>query len=159
MARTTTYHSIVIESAHLNGPVIREAIADEAITPGYLLRFDSDEELENHAAAGGVLVGKLVAVESQTPDIDTYPTYAAIDIPYAATVLAYYIEARPGDILNMLLANGETDVKGVTQLISNGDGTLKAETVDGDTIAGSIVGVAEQDVTASGATRCRVRIT
>ena len=159
MARTTTDHTVVIVAADKNGVVRKEAIADEALIPGYLVRFDADEELENHATAAGVLVGKLVVLETLTPDTAAYPTTAAISIPYEVGDTAYYAEGQPGDVFNMLLADGETAVKGISQLISNGDGTLKVETVDGDTIAGSIVGVADADVTASGATRCRVRIT
>lgn len=159
MARTTTEHTIVIQSANLNGTVRREALADEAFYPGHLLRFDASEELEKHATAGGVLVGKLIAVENPTPDTDTYPTTAAISIPYTADDIAYYVEGQAGDIIQIFLADTETVVKGVTQLISNGDGTLKAETVDADTLAHAIVGVADEDATASGDTLIRVRIT
>lgn len=159
MARTTTEHTIVVKSADRHGVVYREAIADEVFYPGHLLRFDADEELEKHATADGVLVGKLVALESQTPDTHTYPTTAAISIPYAADDTAYYAEGQPGDVFQMFLYNGETVVKGVTQLISNGDGTLKAETVDAATLANAIVGVADEDATASGDTLIRVRIT
>ena len=61
----------------------------------------------------------------------------------------------------MWLAAGETAVKGVTQLISDGAGALKAETVDGDTLANSVVGVPAEDVDNSGggaAVRLAVRI-
>jgi hypothetical protein len=160
MARTTTEHTIVVKSADKYGVIYREAIADEAFYPGDLLRFDADEELELHATADGVLVGKLVAMENQTPDTHTYPTTAAIDIPYAADDLAYYAEGQPGDVFNMRLAAGEDAVKGITQLVSNGDGTLKAETVDAATLANAIVGVADEDITGGAAVlRCRVRIT
>ena len=161
MARTTTDHTIVIVSANKDGVVRREAIADEALTPGYLVRFDADEELENHATAEGVLVGKLVVLESQTPDTDDYATTAAIDIPYAADDLAYYAEGQPGDVFNMLLANGEIAVKGVSQLGSNGDGTLKVVTVGATTLANSVVGVADADLanTTGAAARLRVRMT
>jgi len=159
MARTTTQHTIVVQSASLEGVVRREALADEIFYPGHVLRFDTSEELELHATADGVLVGKLVAAINPTPDTITYPTTAAISIPYAADDTAYYIEAVAGDILMVFLANGETTVKGITQLVSNGDGTLKAETVDGNTIAGAIFGVADEDKTASGDELIRVRIT
>ena len=159
MARTTTQHTIVVQSANLEGVVRREALADEIFYPGHLLRFDTDEELEKHATADGVLVGKLVADINPTPDTITYPTTAAISIPYAADDAAYYIEAQAGDILMMFLYNGQTVVKGITQLISNGDGTLKAETVDAATLAHAIVGVADEDKTASGDELIRVRIT
>jgi len=98
MARTSTEHTIVIQSANLNGVVRREALADEIFYPGHLLRFDADEELELHATADGVLAGKLIALENPTPDTITYPTTAAISIPYAADDTAYFAEGQPGDI-------------------------------------------------------------
>ncbi len=159
MARTTTDHTIAVVSADKYGVVRKEALADEALTPGHLVRFDASEELEKHADENGVLVGKLVVLESQTPDTDTYPTTAAIDIPYAADDTAYYAEGQPGDVFNMFLADQVEAVKGISQLVSKGDGTLKVAAVDASTFANAIVGVADADVTASGVTRCRVRIT
>lgn len=159
MARTTTEHSIVVKSASKLGPVFREAIADEAMTPGHLVRHDADEELELHATADGALPGKLVVVENPVPDTATYPTTAAIDIPYAANDLAYYVEGSPGDVLNMILATGQTCTMGISPLVSNGDGTLKTATVGAGTLANAIVGYADEDVTSGTATaRCRVRI-
>ena len=162
MARTTTEHMIVVKSANLNGVVRREALADEAITPGHLLSIDTDEEMQLHAASLGVLVGKLVALESQTPDTNTYPTTAAIDIPYAADDLMYYAEGQPGDVFNMFLAVGYTAVMGISQLCSKGDGTLQVATIGTTTTyPNSIVGIADEDVDNSGggaAVRLRVRI-
>jgi len=159
MARTTTDHTIAVSPASLIGVVRKEALADEALYPGMLARFDADEELEAHATAGGVLVGKVVILETQTPDTDTYPTTAAIDIPYTIGDTAYYAVGQPGDIFNMFLANGETAVKGVSQLISNADGSLKVESVDADTLAGSIVGVAAADLANTTGSRARLRVT
>jgi len=160
MARTTTEHTVVVKSASKFGVLRQEAIADEAITPGHLVRFDASEELELHATGDGALPGKLVVLESQTPDTDTYPTTAAIDIPYAADDLAYYAEGQPGDVYNMILATGQTATMGISPLVSNGDGTLKTATVGAGTLANAIVGYADEDVTSGTATaRCRVRIT
>ena len=160
MARTTTQHTIVIQSGSYHGVIRREAIADEALTPGHLVRFDADEELELHATADGVCVGVLVVLENPTPDTHTYPTTAAIDIPYAADDTAYYAEGTRGDIFNMLLATSQTAVKGISNLVSNGDGTLKVATVGAGTLANAVVGVADADVTTGTATaRVRVRIT
>lgn len=159
MARTTTEHQIAIQAANKDGWVRREAIADEIIYPGHLLRFDTDEELELHGTADGVLVGKLVCDINPTPDTITYPTTAAVSIPYAADDTAYYIEGTPGDILLMRLVDEGEVVKGVSQLVSNGDGTLKVATVGAGTLANAIVGVADEDCTASGVTLIRVRIT
>lgn len=159
MARTTTEHQIAIQFANKEGMVRREAIADEIFYPGHLLRFDASEELELHATADGVLVGKLVADINPTPNTTTYATTAATAIPYAADDTAYYIEGSPGDILMMRLVDQGVVVKGVSQLVSNGDGTLKVATVSATTLANAIVGVADEDCTASGVTLIRVRIT
>ena len=165
MARTTTEHVIGIQSASKHGFLRREALADEAFYPGHVLRFDSDEELEKHATSGGVLVGKLVADINPTPDTVTYPTTAAVSIPYAADDTAYYIECQPGDIVQAMLAASQTVVKGVTQLVSQGGtvaGTLAAETVDQTTLTGAVFGVADEDATTTAsatATLVRVRVT
>jgi len=161
MARTTTEHTIVVKSGNLNGVIYREAIAHEALYPGHLLNINTDEEVQKHNAAADVLVGKLVAAESQTPDTATYPTTAAIDIPYAADDTAYYVEGVAGDVFNMWLAAGESAVKGISQMVSDGSGALTVATVGTATLANSIVGIADEDVDNSGgsvAVRCRVRI-
>lgn len=160
MARTTTEHVIGIQSANPLGFLKREALADEAFYPGHVLRFDSSEELEKHATATGVFVGKLVADINPTPNTVTYPTTAATAIPYAADDTAYYIECQPGDIVQVYLYDGETVVKGVSQLVSGTTaGTLAVATVDASTLANSIFGVADEDATASGDTLIRVRVT
>jgi len=160
MARTTTEHVIGVQSADKFGFLHREALADEEFYPGHVLRFDSSEELEKHATAGGVLVGKLVADINPTPDTDTYPTTAAVSIPYTANDTAYYIECQPGDIVQVRLAASATVVKGVTQLASGGSGTVTPETVDATTLTGAVFGVADEDATTTTATALiRVRVT
>ena len=163
MARTTTEHVIGVQSASKLGFLHREALADEAFYPGHVLRFDSDEELEKHATSGGVLVGKLVADINPTPDTATYPTTAAVSIPYSADDTAYYIECQPGDIVQVRLAASTTVVKGVTQLVSKGGttaGVVAPETVDATTLTGAVFGVADEDATTTTATALiRVRVT
>ncbi len=149
---STTSHTIVLQG----GAVRREDLANVALTPGELLRVNANEKLEPHGAAGGVLVGKLFALESPTapPGITE-----AIDEDYAVDDIVYYAEAQPGDVVYAFLAAGETAVKGVTQLQSDGAGALQAETVDATTLANSIVGVPAEDVDNSGGgTRVRLRV-
>ena len=158
MARTTLRHTIVLQSANLNGVVRKEAIADHALCPGELVRFDAAEELELHATANGVCVGTLVVLETITPDTIGHPLQAAIDMEYDADDLCYYAEGQPGDVFNMFLANGETAVKGVSLLESDGNGHLTV--VAAGTLINSLVGVADADlVNATGApARLAVRI-
>jgi len=159
MARTTTEHQIVIQSANLNGVVRLEGIADEAFMPGRLLSVDNAEEYQNHNSAVGVLPGKLIALETQTPDTDTYPTTAAIDIPYVADETCYVAQGQPGDVYNMWLADGYTAVKGQSMLASNGDGALRVVTVAAGTFTNSIVGTPDEDCNNSlGGTAVRLRV-
>ena len=139
----STYSTISIRGCEVRD----EALADEAITPGQLLRFDADEELEKHATAGGVLVNKLVALESPTAAPGTTD---AIDTAYAIGEIVYYTIPRPGDLVYMWLKAGETAVKGISQLVSDGAGALQVATVDATTLANSIVGVAAEDKDNSG---------
>lgn len=149
----STPHTIAVEYQQVTR---REALCHEAITPGEILAINSDEELIPHGSSGGVLPGKLIALESPTADS---ATAAAVDVDYAANDKGYYAVGKPGEVFMLWLAAGETAVKGVTQLISNGAGALIAVTVDATTLANSIVGVAAQDLVAGGArARCLVQI-
>lgn len=149
---STTWHTIALQG----GAVRREGLAGASgIKPGHLLYIDAGT-VKVHAGAAGVLPGKLIALESPTAAASTTP---AIETAYASGDTVYYAVGKPGDVYYMLLKTGETVVAGVTQLVSAGDGTLQAESVGATTLEGAVVGVADQSLTASGATRFRVRIT
>ena len=155
---STLNHGIVIQTADRDGDVTRrESLAAAAITPGELLQFDSATTVNAHSVVAGVLQGKIVALETQTPDDETNPT---IDVDYDAADTVYYVEARPGDILNMWLAAGETTVMNPpSQLQSDAAGALAVVAVGAGTLANSIVGVADEALVAGVArARCRVRI-
>lgn len=149
---SSTYHTIAVQ-----GPGSRkEGLADVAITPGELLRYKSDGDLEPHGTAGGVLASKLVALESQTPDSESA---ASIDVDYAIGETVHYAVGRPGEVYYMWLKAGETAVKGITQLVSDGAGALQAETVDASTLANSVVGVpAESYDNSGGGSRVRLLV-
>lgn len=150
---SSTYHTIAIQGA----AVRLERETHEAITPGELLAIDADEELIPHGSADGVLPGVLVALESPTAAAGTTE---AIDVDYAAGDSAYYAQGQPGDVYYMWLKAGETVVKGQTLVSSDGAGAVKAIVVGAGTLTKSIVGVAEQDLTAGvGRERCLIRIT
>jgi hypothetical protein len=148
----STPHTIAVEYQQLTR---REAQGHEAITPGELLAFNSDEELIPHGSAAGVLAGKLVALESPTADSSTT---AAIDVDYAADDTVYYAVGKPGDKFLMWLKSAEVTVRGITQLVSDGAGALQAQVVDANTLSGAIVGVAAEDKTAAGGVRARVLV-
>lgn len=150
---SSTWHTIALQGE----PVRREALAHEAITPGQLLEINADEEAAKHSADSGVLPGKLFALESPTAAAGTS---AAIDTNYSTGDTVYFGQFKPGDVVYGWLHASEVVVKGVTQLVSDGAGAVKAVTVAAGTLEGAVVGVADQDLTAGlSATRCRIRIT
>lgn len=122
-----------------------EAIADEAdIKPGMLVNHDADKEFQKHPTADGVTFGPFIALEDQTPDADTT---AAIETVYTADSNMYAAHGRRGEVYNMLIAVSQGALElGVAMLVSNGDGTLKAVTVDATTIASAVIGVIWQDL-------------
>lgn len=151
----TVYNTIAVEYKELSR---LERIAGEAnIKPGHLLEIDASEQVLKHNVANGATPGKLITLETQTPDASTT---AQIDIVYASGDIVYHTQGKQGEVFNMWLKAGESAVKGVTYLRSDGDGQLTAlGTPDASTIAESIVGVAWQDVTGGvSALRCLVRI-
>jgi len=159
MARTTTEHTIVNKSADLHGVVRLEAIGTGAIMPGQLLEMESSEYVQQHSVAGGASA-KLVALENQTPDTHTYPTTAAIDIPYDSGDTVYYAQASPGDVLNMWIASGESVSKGIDWLIPDAAGRLTSCGTGTSVGTSNPIGLAAEDANASGGTaiRCLVRI-
>lgn len=125
MTRTTTEHTIVIQSAMPSGPVRHEAVGTGEIWPGMLIEFESNGYLQLHSTAVGASA-KLVAVENQTPDTNSYPTTAANLIPYASGDTVYFVKAGAGDVLNMRLKTSESTVKGQTFMASDGAGHVQA---------------------------------
>lgn len=159
MARTTTRHTIVVQSADLDGVVHLEAIGTAAVYPGRLLEIESSAGYIRHHSVASGATAKLVALEPQTPDTITYPTTAAIDIPYDSGDLVYYTQACRADVLNMMLAEGESVTKGIDWLISNGAGLLTSCGTGLSVGTSNPVGLAWQTVDASSAdSRCLVRI-
>lgn len=122
-----------------------EAVADEAdIKPGMLINHDADKEFQKHPTGDGTHFGPYIALENQTSEDDTT---AAIDSLYDIGDIVYAAQGRRGEVYNMLIAVSQGALeKGVGMLLSNGDGTLKVETVDASTLATAIVGVIWQDL-------------
>lgn len=151
MARTTTKAAIVLRMANPElGVTQREAISSGTVYPGDLLELSGGAVLA-HSTGTGVLPGKLIALVNPTPNTNTYPTTAAVDIPYDNGNTCYYAVGQPGDRYNMRLAASQTAVAGVSQLASNGDGTLRVITVAAGHLANSVVGISANSVTTAGA--------
>ena len=129
-----------------------------AVTPGYLLELTSTGAVQAHSTAGGVVLPMFALEdEMQGGDIDTdYAVSAKIQV---------WVTGR-GEIVNALLADGETVVIG-DFLESAGDGTLQKyddDSAGASEYPNSIVGVAVNAVDMSGSSgadpdgRIQVRI-
>ena len=130
-----------------NSRPIFEQEADQALTPGELVEFNTDEELAPHDAANGAVQIPMFVVENPYADDNTV---AAIDHDYAAGESARYVMPATGDILNCFIKASETLVKGITFLASDGAGALQAITPDATTVVTAVVGVAWEDATVGG---------
>lgn len=157
----TVFGTVIIQHANEEGDVTRRealAAAGSSITPGLLLERPAATTVQEHSTAGGVLEGKLVAIETQTPDSESALT---IDVDYAVGDTVYYVEGKPGDIFYMWLAASQAAVMG-TMLVSNGDGMLKLSSPsppDATVVTNTIVGTPHVPVTTGGAAaRIQVRI-
>lgn len=163
MARTTTEHRILVQSADPHSRVQLETRGSGfRCTPGMLLK-NSGGSMIAHPTRGSFLPAKLIALENPWPDTDGSPTSAAIDIPYKKGDTIRYIQGVPGDVCLMLLGSASgsaTAVEGISQLVSDGAGGVLV--ASGTALQDNeIVGVPDEDVDNSGETtyaRLKVRI-
>lgn len=100
--------------------VVKELIANAAITPGHLIERMSTGKVRVHATQDGD-AAKMFALEDELQGKAITEAYAALD------PVQCWLPGR-GDEVNAILANGETAVIG-SFLTSNGDGTLKVHDV------------------------------
>lgn len=156
----TTYQTIILES---RDQVIRERVANAAITPGHLIQVMSTGNVRVHPNAAQN-AAKIFAVESDNEG-------EGVDDAYAASDRVKMWFPKPGDMVYALLADGQTAAIG-DFLESAGDGTLQvhaadiAESAESQTIYEmAIVGMAEEAVDMSGSSgadpstaRIKVRI-
>lgn len=121
-----------------------EYLASAAIKPGMLVEIVSAGTMRAHASAGAKCAPWFAFEDSlQGDDIDD--DYASGDRVRSG------IFTTAGAEVYALLANGETAVIG-TQLVSNGDGYLKAYTADSSAVIVEehIIGMAKEAVDMSG---------
>jgi hypothetical protein len=135
-----------------------EAVGSGTIYPGELVYMTTATQVHTHETAGAAAL-PFFAVEHPTPDTSgSYGGSAAIDIPYSDGDTVYFRQALPGDEVNARLANGQSVIKGLEWLISDGNGELASCGTGISVGTSNPVGVAWQTVTASGITRGLVRI-
>ena len=161
MARTTTEHTIVYQTAHKLGVTRLEAVGSAALIPGWLGEIKAAGAKLGKIAVKGQRVVPLVVLENQTPDTHTYPTTAAIDIPYTSGDTVYFCQPQPGDVLNLILAHGESVTKGVNYIAAGTAGKVFNVGTGKSVGTSHPIGVAWETVdNSSGGTgaRCLVRI-
>ena len=160
MARTTTRHTIVVQSSNKLGVTRLEAVGSAVLLPGWVVEIKSGAHKLGKVATPYRAGPPLVVLENQTPDTHSYPTDAAIDIQYASGDTVYYCQAQPGDVLNMWLAAGGTVQKGVNFLAAGTNGKVLDLGTNLASGTSNPIGIAWQDVTATGTAgaRCLVRI-
>lgn len=100
-------------------PLVIEALAAAALSPGHLLERTSADKLQKNSAAG-LQCQRIVAVEDELQGND-------IDTAYASGALVRAESFLPGDRAYVYLKAGENVAIGA-KLSSAGDGTLKAAT-------------------------------
>lgn len=134
-------------------PVYEDLLAVAAVTPGDLIEHNSGG-VRRHNAAG--IAQKMFAVEN--PYIDPRVTATkAVDTSYASGAAVRRIYPQTGDVIWGWIADGETVAVG-SPLISAGAGSLGTVTIDADDLEGTLVAWSEEAKTASGKTRCKIRI-
>ena len=124
---------------------VKEAQVGVAHTPGDLLEI-SGGKTQRHSAASGQ-TRKMFALENPSNG-------GTITDDYTADETGRYMVGRAGDRVYAFLANAVEVVLEVTNLISNGDGSLKVAAGTEDD--SEIVGTSLETKTASGKTRCWV---
>lgn len=118
-----------------------EAEADAAITPGYLVE-ETGTGVAPHGTAAGDVTVTLFAREHQETGMD-------IDDDIPAGSNAKYIRPSPGMRVRARIAAAETITAG-DDLVSNGDGTLRAAAGDGTESAGHVATAYEDIDTTDG---------
>lgn len=125
-------------------PIVFEAAAAAAITPGHLVYVDSNGKLAVHATAGGTAV-PMFALEDNLQG-------NGISDDYVATKQCFAGIYSPGMQVYAILYNGENAAIG-SYLESQGDGTLRVVDTDasaGDVKIKSVIAVALEAVDMSG---------
>jgi hypothetical protein len=126
------------------GVELEGIVSGTSVTPGQLVELQPDGTYALASVADGFTT-KTVAVENPYGAPPTPNGIKDIEFPYTAGNKLYMIQARPGDVMYMLLAASLACAVG-EPLASNGDGNLLVSSwaaVD----AGGIVGSCLEAVT------------
>lgn len=108
--------SIILKTRE-GGPLRKELVTDEAITPGHLVERGGAQECQKHSTANGSAL-PMFALENDLVGDD-------LDDAYASGETVQLGVFAPGEEVQAWLAYGETISEG-DPLTSAGDGTLHA---------------------------------
>lgn len=152
---SSTPNIIFLEANGALSPAIHERAAASAVTPGDLLSLASTGKVAPLASAGAVNARMFALENPYAPD----PTKTALEQQWAQDDFVRFVFAQPGDKVYARLAASQTVSIGDVLIASATGGCLAKATVDASTLAGAIVGIAEEAVTTTGSVgRIRVRV-
>jgi len=142
-------------------PRQKEDTAGATVTPGELLEFAADGDLQPHSTAPATDADG----SAQTMFADRGFGNSDIDTDYSAGEEVRYVIGRRGDEIYAFLADGEDVSKG-DALESNGAGALQAHTgsADSDSTStqtyydGAIVAYAAEDLNNSSGSPSRIKV-
>jgi len=102
-------------------PVLKEGIAEGAITPGHLVERDAtDGDIQVHGTAGGNAAAQFAIEHGAIGN--------GVDDAYSAADQVLFAHCRPVDEVNALVAAGAAAIAIGDYLESAGDGTLQKHT-------------------------------
>jgi len=142
-----TYRKIHSKGLYWRG---EERVAAGTITPGMLTEEIAAGTVQAHSTEGG-RSEKMIALEDALQGNTVTDDYSALDQVFLAL-------AMPGDEFIMQVASGETLTIG-EQLISAGDGTLKArDNASSGVTVQETIAYAQEAITTTAITLVKVRI-
>lgn len=127
---------------------VNEKVAAATITPGDLLELTTAGLLTPVVTAGKPN-GRMFALEVLYQPLATVSAMAAT---WATGDWVRFVYAQSGDLVQCRLATSQTVVIGDVLIASATGGCLAKTTVDATTLAGAIIGIAEEAVTTTGST-------
>lgn len=148
---SSTPHTIALRGAMVR---LEETAGEAGIKPGHLLEISSGEVIKNTALDAPARPPKIALESPTAADGST----AAIDTAYADGDTVYYAVGQPGEIYYMWLENGANAVAGVSHLGSSGTGALTVITIDGTTLAETVIGVPAESLNNTSGADARIRV-
>lgn len=151
---TTVSKTILLAINGAERPLYEKNVATAVVKPGDLLAVTATV---TGLASAGAVNQRAFAVENPYAPTESTP---AIDQTYAVGDTCRFVYAQPGDLINANIAASQTVLVGSQMISTTTAGQLGITTVDANTLAGALVGIAEEAVTTGGGetARCKVRI-